>query len=129
MQKIIKHYTLIIFFIFFNTNSNAFFDPVYRCEVEGSYYTFDIGEIEKLTIEAHKEGLWLTDKTKSSYHLLQTIYTSKNTSYNLNWTINRKSLVVEVWRSKETSDKYSKGTQLRDALTSIYSTTGLCKKV
>ena len=56
-------------------------------------------------------------------------FISKYISYNLNWTINRKSLVVDVWISAEADDRHSKGTQVRAALTKTGSATGICKKM
>ena len=107
----------------------AFFDPVYRCEIEGTYRTFDIGEMEKVTGVVRSSDIFLSSETKSEYKLLEVVYKSKYISYNLNWTINKKSLVVDVWISKETDDRFSKGTQLRDAVTNVGSASGLCKKM
>lgn len=128
MQKIISTIVIAVS-IFLNFSVQAFFDPVYRCEIRGTYRTFDIGEMEKVTGVVRSSDIFLSDETKSEYKLLEVVYKSKYISYNLNWTINKKSLVVDVWISKETDDRFSKGTQLRDSLTNVGSASGLCKKI
>tara|TARA_B100001063_G_C16761066_1_gene555950 strand:- start:1958 stop:2344 length:387 start_codon:yes stop_codon:yes gene_type:complete len=128
MQKIIST-TVIVLSIFLNFSAQAFFDPVYRCEISGTYRTFDIGEMDEVKGKSTRSEIYFVEKTKSDYKLLEVVYTSKYISYNLNWTINRKSLVVDVWISAEADDRHSKGTQVRAALTKTGSATGICKKM
>ena len=125
-----KKFLFVIFINFiFTINAFAFFSPLYRCEVDGVYRTIDIGEMSEVTGRISSSGIYISDKTKSAYHLLEVVYKSKYISYNLNWTINKKSLVVNVWVSKETDDRFPKNKQIKDALTSVGSATGLCKKM
>tara|TARA_B100000963_G_scaffold249869_1_gene218854 strand:- start:62 stop:439 length:378 start_codon:yes stop_codon:yes gene_type:complete len=124
-----KKFLFVIFLnLIFSVNANAFFDPVYRCKIDGVYRTFDMGEINKDPI-VKRSGIYLSKKTKSEYNLAQVVYTSKHEHYYIWWKINRKSLVVEVKISKTTSDKYSVGRILRDIQTITNYGTGLCKKV
>ncbi len=124
-----KKFLFVIFLnLIFSVNANAFFDPVYRCKIDGVYRTFDMGEINKDPI-VKRSGISLTKKTKSEYKLMEVVYTSKHEKYYMWWTINRKSLVVEVRISIKTNDKYSVGRILKDATTYTNYGTGLCKKV
>ena len=124
-----KKFLLVIFLnLIFSVNANAFFDPVYRCKIDGVYRTFDMGEINKDPI-VKRSGIYLSEKTKSEYNLVEVVYTSKHEYYYIWWTINRKSLVVEVEISITTNDKYSVGRILKDIQTITNYGTGLCKKV
>ena len=125
-----KKFLLVIFLnLIFSVNANAFFDPVYRCKIDGVYRTFDMGEIKEVTGKTTSSGIFLTSKSKSEYKLMEVVYTSKHEKYYMWWTINRKSLVVEVRISIKTNDKYSVGRILKDATTYTNYGTGLCKKV
>ena len=125
-----KKFLFVIFLnLIFNVNANAFFDPVYRCNIDGVYRTFDMGEIKEVSGKVTSSGIFLTTKTKSKYELMEMVYTSKHELYYMWWTINRKSLVVEVRISIKTNDQYSVGRILKDATTFRNYGTGLCKKV
>tara|TARA_Y100000766_G_C18443456_1_gene382512 strand:+ start:130 stop:510 length:381 start_codon:yes stop_codon:yes gene_type:complete len=125
-----KKFLFVIFLnLIFNVNANAFFDPVYRCNIDGVYRTFDMGEIKEVSGKVTSSGIFLTTKTKSKYELMEMVYTSKHELYYMWWTINRKSLVVEVRISIKTNDQYSVGRTLKDATTYTNYGTGLCKKV
>ncbi len=125
-----KKFLLVIFLnLIFSVNANAFFDPVYRCNIDGVYRTFDMGEIKEVSGKVTSSGIFLTTKTKSKYELMEMVYTSKHELYYMWWTINRKSLVVEVRISIKTNDQYSVGRTLKDATTYTNYGTGLCKKV
>ena len=125
-----KKFLFVIFLnLIFSVNANSFFDPVYRCNIDGVYRTFDMGEIKEVSGKVTSSGIFLTTKTKSKYELMEMVYTSKHELYYMWWTINRKSLVVEVRISIKTNDQYSVGRTLKDATTYTNYGPGLCKKV
>ena len=125
-----KKFLFVIFInLIFSVNANAFFDPVYRCNIDGAYRTFDMGEIKEVEGKKTSSGIFLSSKSKSEYELMELVYTSKHELYYMWWTINRKSLVVEVSISIKTDDRYSLKRAIKDAGTIANYGTGLCKKV